>query len=109
MNFKDILPVLMLVLTSTSSFAHGEHGASMFSPEEFAAVTTAAIAEFKIDNPEFVDDFYGISLNRNIQDNVEVGVLVKVYVKESEAGSPTVKSKYNCHKHETIAIECHPQ
>ncbi len=97
----------VLIAISGAAFAHG--GATMFTPEEFGAVTNAAITQFKTDKPTLVEHFYGITLTRLVEGEAEVGLTVKVYVKHEDGAAPVLESKYTCHKHEANEIECHPQ
>ena len=95
------------LLAAAFAFSGLATAAPIFTPDEYPTVATEAIAQFKIDMPDHVAMFYGITLTRNVQDGVDIGVLAKVYV-QMTGSAPTVMSRYNCHKHETGAVECHP-
>jgi hypothetical protein len=79
----------------------------MFTADEYAGVTTAAVNQFKVDMPAHVSMFSGISLTRNVQGGADIGVLANIYM-VMDGGAPSVAATYNCVKQGANSIQCNP-
>ena len=104
MRIKTAMLAAVLTCSGTAAFA----GDAMFTPDEYGAVSSAAIAQFKADMPDVYEMFWGVYLTRNTQGGEDIGVQAKIYVKHNPTdANAMMHAKYNCQK-QNVAIVCRP-